>query len=69
MKVSDKKKLFNDYITDLKKINDIEKKAKTEVNKGQFMKMLKEAKFLTSDSKMHKVAYDFMTDPRWRILD
>jgi hypothetical protein len=31
--------------------------------------MLKEAKFLTSDSKMHKVAYDFMTDPRWRILD
>ncbi len=29
MKVSDKKKLFNDYLTDLKKINDIEKKAKT----------------------------------------
>jgi hypothetical protein len=31
--------------------------------------MLKEAKFLTSESKMHKVAYDFLTDPRWRLLD
>ena len=31
--------------------------------------MLREAKFLTSDCKMHKVTYDFQTDPRWRILD
>jgi len=69
MKISDKKKLFNDYISDLKKLNEIEKKAKTEINKAQFLKMLKEAKFLTSDSKMHKVEYDFLTDPRWRILD
>ncbi len=41
MKISDKKKLFNDYIIDLKKVNEIEKKAKTEINKVQFIKMLK----------------------------
>lgn len=29
MKISDKKKLFNDYINDLKKANEMEKKAKT----------------------------------------
>ena len=31
--------------------------------------MLKENKNLNSDCKMHKIAYDFMTDPRWRLLD
>lgn len=31
--------------------------------------MLKEHKNLTSDSKMHKVAYDFMADGRWRVLE
>ena len=31
--------------------------------------MLKENKNLTSDCKMHRVAYDFMTDPRWRLLE
>lgn len=29
MKISDKKKVFNDYIMDLRKLNEIEKKAKT----------------------------------------
>jgi hypothetical protein len=29
MKISDKKRLFNDYIQDLKKLNEQEKKAKT----------------------------------------
>lgn len=31
--------------------------------------MLRENKKLTSDAKMHKVQFDFITDPRWRILD
>lgn len=31
--------------------------------------MLRENKNLNSDCKMHKVAYDFITDPRWRLLD
>ena len=31
--------------------------------------MLRENKTLTSDCKMHKIAYDFITDPRWRLLD
>lgn len=35
----------------------------------QFLKMLRENKTLTSDCKMHKIAYDFITDPRWRLLD
>jgi len=41
LKISDKKKYFNEYINDLKKLSDNEKKAKTEVNKVQFIKMLK----------------------------
>lgn len=31
--------------------------------------MLREHKNLTSDCKMHKIQYDFITDPRWRILE
>lgn len=31
--------------------------------------MLRQNKNLTSDAKMHRIAYDFMTDPRWRLLD
>lgn len=68
LKISDKKKYFNEYIGELKKISDQEKKAKTEVNRVQFTKMLKENGKLTSECKMHKVAYDFMADPRWRLL-
>ena len=30
--------------------------------------MLRENKKLTSECKMHKIAYDFMADPRWRLL-
>lgn len=41
MKISEKKRLFNDYIVDLKKLNEMQKKAKTEINKTQFLKMLK----------------------------
>lgn len=41
LKVSDKKKYFNEYISELRKVSDQEKKAKTEVNRVQFMKMLK----------------------------
>ncbi len=29
MKISEKKKIFNDYIVDLKKLNEMQKKAKT----------------------------------------
>jgi hypothetical protein len=56
-------------VADLKKMSDQEKRAKTEVSKNAFLKMLKENKNLTSDCKMHKIAYDFMTDPRWRLLE
>ncbi len=69
LKISDKKKYFNEYISELKKISDQEKKAKTEVNRAQFIKMLRENKTLTSDCKMHKIAYDFIADPRWRLLE
>lgn len=50
-------------------MSDQEKRAKTEVNKNQFLKMLRERKTLASDCKMHKIAYDFMADPRWRLLE
>lgn len=69
LKISDKKKYYLEYVAELKKASDQEKKAKTEVNKVQFLKMLKENKNLNSDCKMHRVAYDFMADPRWRLLD
>ena len=69
LKTSDKKKYFTEYIADLKKISELEMKAKTEANRIQFIKMLKEHKNLTSDCKLHRVQFDFITDPRWRILD
>ena len=69
LKISDKKKYFNEYLSELKKISDQEKKAKTEVNRAQFIKMLRENKTLTSDCKMHKIAYYFISDPRWRLLE
>ena len=31
--------------------------------------MLRENKTLTSDCRMHRVAFDFLADPRWRLLD
>ena len=31
--------------------------------------MLKQHKNLTSDCKMHKVQFEFITDPRWRLLE
>ena len=67
--MGEKKRYFNDYVAELKKINDLEKKAKVEANRVQFMKMLKDNKKLTSDCKMHRVQFDFITDPRWRMLD
>ena len=69
MKISDKKRYYLEYISELKKVSDKEKKAKNEVNKSAFLKMLKENKSLNSDCKMHKIAYDFLTDPRWRLLE
>ena len=44
------------------------KKEKTEQNKVLFMKMLRENKTLTSDTKMFKVAGDLAADSRWRLL-
>jgi pre-mRNA-processing factor 40 len=69
LKISDKKKYFNEYVGELRKISDQEKRAKTEVNKNLFLKMLRENGTLTSESKMHRVAYDFLPDPRWRLLE
>lgn len=69
LKISEKKKYFQQYVGNVKKQNELQKKVKTEANKVQFLKMLKEHKKLTSDCKMHKVQYDFITDPRWRMLD
>jgi len=69
LKISDKKRYYQEYVNELKKASDQEKRAKTEVSKNQFLKMLRENKNLTSDAKMHRIAYDFMTDPRWRLLD
>lgn len=66
--MSEKKKYFLEYIAELKKGIEILQKAKTEANKIQFIKMLRENKTLTSDCKMHKIQFDFITDPRWRIL-
>lgn len=39
------------------------------MSKNAFLKMLSENTTLTSDCKMHKVAYDFLADPRWRLLE
>ena len=69
LKISDKKRYYLEYISELKKVSDQEKKAKNEVNKSAFLKMLRENKNLNSDCKMHKIAYDFLTDPRWRLLE
>lgn len=41
LKMSDKKKYFNEFLGELKKNVEIEKKAKNEANKQAFLKMLK----------------------------
>lgn len=41
LKISDKKKYYLEYVNELKKASEKEKRAKTEVNKVQFIKMLK----------------------------
>ena len=69
LKMSDKKKYFMEYTSELKKISELQQKAKTEANRIQVIKMLRQNKKLVSDAKMHKVQFDFITDPRWRILD
>ena len=48
LKISEKKRYYLQYIAELKKVSEQEKKAKTEVNKVQFLKMLRESKILTS---------------------
>ena len=44
LKISDKKRYYQEYVNELKKVSDQEKRAKTEVSKNQFLKMLRESK-------------------------
>ena len=48
LKISDKKRYYSDYINELKKVSEQLKRAITEVNKNQFLKMLRENKKLIS---------------------
>lgn len=67
--MQDKKALFSEYIGELKKNYDKEKKVKLDHLKESFLKMLMDSTYLNSDSKFHKVTILFAGDQRWKDLD
>ena len=67
--MNEKKSLFFDYISELKKIENKERRAKLDLQRAAFLKLLTENKNLNSDSKMHKMLIELAGDPRWKNLD
>lgn len=66
--ISEKKKIFNDYLFDLRKVERTENRQKAEMNKDLFKKMLEDAKNLTSDSKFMIAKAQFYQDARWKAV-
>ena len=67
--MQDKKALFAEYLSELRKTEDKSKKVKLDLLKASFLKMLGESTHLTSDSKYHKITILFAGDQRWKDLD
>ncbi|EAR84054.2 FF domain protein (macronuclear) [Tetrahymena thermophila SB210] len=66
--ISEKKRLFQDYIQKIKRIERQEQQNKSEKAKEDFFKLLEEQNF-NSDAKFYKVVSSFAQDPRYKALD
>lgn len=66
--ISEKKRLYQDYIQKVKKMERQEQQNKSEKVKEDFFKLLEEQN-LTSESRFYKVATAFCLDSRFRALD
>ncbi|KAL4430456.1 hypothetical protein ABPG74_013306 [Tetrahymena malaccensis] len=66
--ISEKKRLFQDYIQKIKRIERQEQQNKSEKAKEDFFKLLEEQNF-SSDAKFYKVIGNFASDPRYKALD
>ena len=69
LQISEKKKLFNEFIQELKKMERDESRMRTERSREAFFKMLEELNINNSDIKFHKVCHQFVGDSRWKSLD
>ena len=67
--IGEKKRIFNDYIQMTKKAERNEVRNKIEQAKENFVTMLETSGTLTSDSKYHKVAQQFIMDQRWKMVE
>ncbi|CAK92043.1 unnamed protein product (macronuclear) [Paramecium tetraurelia] len=66
--ISHKKKIYNQYLEEMKKQEKEENKTKFSMAKEDFMKMLEEHKILSSDIKLWKVQSYLVTDARWKAI-
>lgn len=68
--ISDKKKIFQEYINGLKKEERREQRNKIDQIRDNFVDMMREVgKKLTSESKFYKAAGQFIQDLRWKQVD
>jgi hypothetical protein len=68
-KISDKKKIFKEYLEYLKKVQNEEMELQIRRKKEQFFEMLSENKTLTSETKYQIVVPLFYLDERWKAVD
>lgn len=66
--ISEKKRLFNQYMDELKKVEKDEQKVRFSYAKEEFFKMLEEFRINTSDKKFWQVASALVNDPRWKAI-
>ena len=68
-KISDKKKVYGDYLIQLKKNEKLQAKQKHEQARTDFRIMLSEFKEMRSDTKYTKIVQIIYNDPRFKAID
>ena len=66
--ISEKKRLFNEYMGDLKKVERDEQKVRLSYAKEEFFKMLEDFKINSSEKRFWQVASALVNDPRWKAI-
>lgn len=65
--IKEKKRLFNDYMGELKRMEKDEMRVRLNQAKEDFFKMLEEYKINNSDIKFWKVQNALLNDQRWKV--
>lgn len=68
-KISEKKKVLANYVSQIKKNERSQARTKLEQARSDYRQMLSEFKNLTSDSKYNSVVQYFFMDPRYKAID